>query len=154
MAEYGGGPRRVIVIGHSAGANLVASYVFDPTLHPKAGPGIAGAVVVSIPAYRAASISQRDQVYFGSDASQFAKRAPGTYLKDSKTPLLIITAQYDPVSLAPDAYDLAARICQRDNQCPAFLYVKGHNHITEVAGIGSKDDQLARGLADFIKTTR
>ncbi len=154
IARYGGDPARIVLIGHSAGANLVASYVLDPALHPAAGPGIVGAVLISGPAYRAPSIAKQDQVYFGEDASQYEKRVPGTYLKDSHTPLMIVTAQFDPVSLGPESYDLAARTCLRDRQCPVFLYLKGHNHISEVASVGSKDDQLARGLADFVKSRR
>jgi len=153
-AEYGGNPRRIIVIGHSAGANLVASYVLDPSLHPRSGSGVVGAVLISGPAYRAASIAPPDKTYFGADESQYGKRVPGTYLKTSKTPLFIVTAEFDPISLAPESYDLAARTCARDGKCPRFLYLKGHNHISEVAAIGSKDDQLGRGLTNFINTAR
>jgi len=53
--------------------------------------------------------------------------------------MMIVTAQFDPVSLAPDSYDLAARLCVRDQQCPVFLYLKGHNHISEVASVGTKE---------------
>lgn len=153
-AQYGGDPKRIVIIGHSAGANLVASYVLDPSLHPKSGPGVTGAVLISGPAYRAASLSKADQIYFGEDAGQFEKRVPGTYLKDSKTPLLIVTAELDPISLAPESYDLAARACVRDGQCPRFLFLKGHNHISEVVSVGSKDDQLAKALLDFATTKR
>ncbi len=153
-AEYDGDPRHIVVIGHSAGANLVASFVLDPSQHPKAGPGVIGAVLISGPAYRAASVSERDHAYYGAEGSQYAKRVPGTYLKDSKTPLMIVTTEFDPVILAPESYFLAEQICIRDGKCPRFLYVRGHNHISEVASIGSKDDQLARALADFIKTSR
>jgi acetyl esterase/lipase len=140
------------LIGHSAGANLVASYVLDPSLHPAQGPGVVGAVLISGPAYRAASIGAQDHVYFGNDASQYEKRVPGTYLSDSKLPLMIVTAEFDPVSLAPESYDLAARVCVRDKQCPDFLYLKGHNHISEVASVGTKDGQLAGALADFVRS--
>jgi acetyl esterase/lipase len=154
VARYGGDPRRIVVIGHSAGANLVASYVLDPELHPADGPGVIGAIVISIPAARAESIGTQDQVYLGKDASLYPKRAPDSYVGDSKTPMMIVTAQFDPVSLAPDSYDLAARLCVRDQQCPVFLYLKGHNHISEVASVGTKDDQLGRGLIDFIESRR
>ena len=153
-AQYGGNPRRIVLIGHSAGANLVASYVLDPSLHPKAGPGVVAAVLVSLPASRLASIGDRDKVYYGNDASLYAKRAPATHVNDSKLPLLIVTAEYDPVALAPDAYDLAAKVCMRDGKCPAFFYVKGHNHISEIGSIGSPDDQLSRTLIDFVRVSK
>lgn len=153
-AHYGGDPRRIFVIGHSAGANIVASYVLDPALHPKSGPGVVGAVLISGPAYRAASLAQADHAYYGDDASQYGKRVPGAYVKTSKTPLLIVTAEFDPVMLAPESYYLAEKVCVRDGKCPDFLYVKGHNHISEVASIGSKDDQLGHSLVSFVKAIR
>lgn len=153
-AQYGGDPNRIVLIGHSAGANLVASYVLDPSLHPEEGPGVAAAVVISLPAYRAASIHDLDHPYFGNDASLYEKRAPAAYVNTSKTPLMIVMTEFDPVVLAPEGYYLAAQVCVRDGKCPRFLYVTGHNHISEVASIGSKDDQLARPLVEFIKAAR
>jgi hypothetical protein len=64
---------------------------------------------------------------------------------------MIVTAEYDPIFLAPEAYDFAGRLCLRDGKCPAFVYVKGHNHISENISIGSADDQLARPLAEFVR---
>lgn len=153
-ARYGGDARRIVLIGHSAGAALVASYVLDPSLHPKSGPGVVAAVLVSLPASRVASLNQRDHLYYGSDASLYAERVPATHVDQSKLPLMLVTAEFDPVALAPDAYDLAAKVCVRDGKCAAFLYVKGHNHISEIGSIGSPDDQLARALVDFIRRAR
>lgn len=153
-ARYGGDASRIFVIGHSAGANLVASYVLDPAIYPKTGPGVAGAVLISGPAYRAASVSQEDRVYLGASAAQYARHAPAALVAASKLPLMIVTAEFDPVALAPESYDLAARVCVRDGKCPRFLYLKGHNHISEVASIGSPDDELGRAIADFVRTTR
>jgi acetyl esterase len=153
-ARYGGDPQRIVLIGHSAGANAVASYVLDPSIHPEDGPGVVAAVLISLPASRVTSIGQRDHAYFGADASLYAKRAPASHVGDSKLPLMLVTAEFDPVTLAPDAYQLAAEVCVRDGKCPRFLYVNGHNHISEVASIGSPDDQLARPLVDFVRQAR
>lgn len=152
-AQYGGNPHRIILIGHSAGANAVAGYVLDSSLHPKSGPGVVAAVLVSLPASRPQSIGQRDAGYFGSDKSLYATRAPAAHVNESKLPLLLVTAEYDPVDLAPDAYDLAAKVCVRDGKCPQFFYVRGHNHISEIGSIGSPDDQLARALTDFVRAS-
>lgn len=152
-AQYGGNPRRIVLIGHSAGANTVASYVLDSSLHPKSGPGVVSAVLVSLPTGRPQDVSQRDQLYYGSDASLFARRTPIPHANESKLPLMLVTAEYDPVDIAPVAYDLAGKVCVRDGKCPRFLYVAGHNHISEVASIGSPDDQLGRALVTFIRAS-
>ena len=43
----GGDARRIVVMGHSAGAAHVAHYVAHPRFHVQPGGGIAGAMIVS-----------------------------------------------------------------------------------------------------------
>ena len=148
--RYGGDPKRIVLIGHSAGANLVASYVLDKRIYPKSGPGIAAAILISLPASRPSGVREADRVYYG-DPSVIPSRVPGPFLETSKLPMMLITAEYDPVFLAPEAYDFAGRMCVRDGKCPAFLYVKGHNHISEIGSIGSPDDQVGRAIADYVR---
>ncbi len=149
-AHYGGDPKRIVLIGHSAGANLVASYVLDKRIYPKSGPGIAAAILVSLPASRPSGVREADRVYYG-DPSVIPSRVPGPFLEKSKLPMMLITAEYDPAFLAPEAYDFAGRMCVRDGKCPAFLYVKGHNHISEIGSIGSPDDQVGRALVEYVR---
>jgi triacylglycerol lipase len=149
-AKYGGDAKRIVLIGHSAGANLTASYVLDKRIYPKAGPGLAGAILISLPASRPSGVREADRVYYG-DPSVIPSRVPGPFLEKSKLPMMMITAEYDPVFLAPEAYDFAGRMCVRDGKCPPFLYVKGHNHISEIGSIGSPDDQVGRAIVDYVR---
>jgi carboxylesterase type B len=41
---FGGDPNRIVLIGHSAGATHVANYIFNKSLQPSGGPGVAGTV--------------------------------------------------------------------------------------------------------------
>lgn len=148
--QYGGDPKRIVLIGHSAGANIVATYVLDKRVYPKSGPGVAAAVLVSLPASRPSGVREQDRVYYG-DPSVIPSRVPGPFLEKSKLPMMLVTAEYDPPFLAPEAYDFAGRICVRDGKCPPFVYVKGHNHISEIGSVGSPDDQLGRALAEFVR---
>ena len=92
-AKYGGDSRRIVLIGHSAGANIVASYVLDKRIYPKSGPGVAAAILVSLPASRPSGVRQQDQVYYG-DAGVIAQRVPGPFLEKSKLPMMLVTAEY------------------------------------------------------------
>jgi acetyl esterase/lipase len=47
IARYGGDPSRIYMMGWSAGANHVASYVAFPEFHAIAGSGLAGAILLS-----------------------------------------------------------------------------------------------------------
>jgi acetyl esterase len=123
-------------------------------LQPKDGPGVAGAMLVSgeygLPA---ANPPPNVAAYFGADPARYAARASITHVGDSKVPLLLANAEYDPVFLAVWTYRLAAEVCRRDGKCPAFVWLKGHNHISEVASFDTKDEELGREMLDFVRST-
>lgn len=153
-AAHGGNPRRIFLMGHSAGATHVASYVFDASLHPKAGPGVVGAILVSgFYEVRPEALAPNITAYFGTDQSQFAPRSPITHVTESKLPLFIAVAEYDPPFLEIPSLELAARVCARDGKCPPLAWLKGHNHISELASVNTKDEELSRQVLDFIRTT-
>jgi acetyl esterase len=88
--------------------------------------------------------------YFGGDARKYAARSPITHVGESNVPLFIAMAEYDPPFLEIPSLDLAAQVCSRDGKCPRFAWLKGHNHISEIASINTKDDELGRLVLDFI----
>ena len=47
VAEHGGDPDRIVLVGSSAGATHIASYAAMPELHPDGEPGIRGLVLLS-----------------------------------------------------------------------------------------------------------
>lgn len=150
-AEYGGNPERIVLIGHSAGATHVASYVFDLALHPAGGPGVVGAVLVS-GAFRVTKegLAPNVAAYFGKDESQFANRSPITHVGKSKVPLFIAMAELDPVFLATESLELAQVVCKRDGKCPRFIWLKGHNHISEMASFDTPDRELGETIVNWI----
>ena len=152
-AQYGGDLNRIVLIGHSAGATNVAQYTLDASLHPTSGPGVAGAVLIS-GIYRDSRVMRRYRAYFGDDVSQYTKRLPAARMGEIKTSFLFVTAEYDPPSMVSDASYLAARICAHDSKCPPLVSLKGHNHLSEVMTIGSKDEAFGQRLVDFVKTVR
>jgi acetyl esterase len=154
-ARYGGNPDRIFLMGHSAGATHVASYAFDGNLHPREGAGVAAAILVSglyevTPEKPAPNIT----AYFGADAGQYPARSPITHVKESKVPLFIAAAEYDPPFLAVPSLDLAAKACARDGKCPRFAWLKGHNHISELASFNTGDQELGSQILEFIRATR
>ncbi|HUB96854.1 MAG TPA: alpha/beta hydrolase, partial [Stellaceae bacterium] len=99
-SRYGGDPNRIVVVGHSAGAAIVASYALDQSIDTSR-EGVVGAVVVSVPAGHA----DIDNPYYAKNA---AKDAPMAHFGEGKMPLLVTMAEYDPLALSPDSHELAA----------------------------------------------
>lgn len=154
-ARFGGDPGRIVVIGHSAGATHVAGYVFDTSLQPADGPGIAGAVLIS-GRYRIADQpgdpnGRNMQAYFGDDPSQYPARSVINHIRDGSTvPVFLVNAQYENPGLDVSGAELLSALCARDGACPRFVQLKGHNHLSEVLAFNTPDDYLGREILDFI----
>ena len=158
-AKFGGDGRRIFLIGHSAGATHVASYVFDKGLQPADGPGVAGAVLISGRyrlEYNAADPNGRNmQAYFGEDAATYAARSPITHIRDgARVPVFTVVTEYDNPGLDVVGAELLAALCARDGACPRFRRLEKHNHLSEVFAFNTADDQLGREILEFMRRGR
>ncbi|HUJ75897.1 MAG TPA: alpha/beta hydrolase [bacterium] len=151
-AEYDGDPRRIVLMGHSAGAAHVAAYVLTAALQPQDGPGVAGAILVS-GRYRAEpGMPANEQAYYGTDASQYAARSPISHVNEGHVPLFLALAEYDPLYLAEPTLDLARAVCARDQRCPRLAWLKGHNHISSMASFDTADQEFSNQVVDFVRS--
>jgi hypothetical protein len=64
-----------------------------------------------------------------------------------------VELEFDPARLASESFDLAAGTCIRDGKCPAFLWLGGHNHISEVMSIDTRDERLGEAILGFVRAT-
>ena len=158
-ARFGGDRRRIYLVGHSAGATHVASYVFDKSLQPAAGPGVAGAVLIS-GRYRldydpADPNGKNMQAYFGDDASTYAARSPISHIRDgARVPVFTVVTEYDNPGLDVTGAELLAALCARDGACPRFRRLEKHNHLSEVFAFNTADEQLGREILEFMRRGR
>ncbi len=156
--RYGGDPARIFLLGYSAGATHVASYIFDRSLQPAAGSGVAGAIVLSgvyqvHPKY-VTNVGDNMKAYFGTDASQYDARSPLTHVPGSNVPVFVAGAEHDPGFLVRHAEELKEALCKRDGRCPRFLQMAHHNHISTAAAFDTSDDELGRAVLEFIREGR
>ncbi|MSP89427.1 MAG: alpha/beta hydrolase [Alphaproteobacteria bacterium] len=124
-SEYGGDPRRIYLIGHSAGATHVATYAFLKDLHPKSGPGVAGLILMSGRYHFDPNPDDPNlrnfQAYFGTDPKRYPAMSPINHVKRArKLPVFIAVAEYDNPDLDTQGAMLLSALCQRDRACPRF----------------------------------
>lgn len=135
---YGGDARRIVLLGHSAGATDVAGYVLDRRFQPASGPGIAAAILVSgrytlVPDRRDPN-EERWETYFGTDPKLWHDRAPIDHVARSpRVPLMLVIAQSDNPGLDVGGLALRDALCRHAGRCPAFLRVAGTTHSSEMA---------------------
>jgi acetyl esterase len=149
---HSGNPRRILLFGQSAGATHVANALFDPHLRPKAIESVCAAVLMS-GLYSVTARMREPNIfqYFGTDERGYERRSPLTHVGNSQLPVFLLFAEYDPVALATPTLDLARAICLRDGKSPPLTWLRHHNHISGVIGIGSTVDNVGPQVLAFFR---
>jgi triacylglycerol lipase len=149
IAQHGGDPGRIVLAGHSAGAAHVAGFLARYGTGAAAAPGLCGAALLSgIYDIVDAPPSPMHDAYYGSGKASYAERNPFPALIRCPIPTFFSTAQWNPSEFQRQALKVIAARVERDGDIPPFVWVQGHNHISEIAALGV-DDALGGALARF-----
>jgi len=152
IGERGGDPARIYLMGHSAGAVHVATYVSHPEFQKIKGGGLAGAIMVSgIYDLTATPLGDPERAYFGADPSRYAEQSSLQGLQTTKIPLMIVAAEMDPPVFLRQFDLLKEATCKRANGCARALILPQHSHMSEVYSINTADTRLTNEILDFVK---
>ena len=151
-AKFGGDPNRIILFGHSAGANHVADYAAHPEVRGAEASSVKGVILLS-PAYSTAPAA-RPNGYYGQDADLGSAAGQITRLTASPYPLFYGYAEFDPPPMRATAAALIEGICKTPSRCPKSVDLKDSNHFTEGMALGTSDQQLGGPLLQWIKTLK
>ena len=153
IGAHGGEASRVFLMGHSAGAVHVASYVSHPQFFKVKDGGLKGAIMVSgIYQLSAETIGEPEKIYFGTDPSLYAERSSLQGLATSKIPLMITAAELDPPAFGSQLELVKAATCKGASGCARTLMLPQHSHMSEVYAINTADDRLTSQILEFVKT--
>lgn len=149
--EYGGDSSRIFLMGNSAGATHVASYLFREASHFADGPGVAGALLSS--GVYAAGDSKTAKAYYGEYAGERRARAPlgavETY-RGKRVPIFMWSAEFDPAGIESSVAHMYAELCDKYKDCPRFTQFQGYNHVSQVMSLNSADTEVGDAALDFI----
>ena len=149
-AAQGGDPNRIYLMGHSAGATHVANYMSHSQFHSAAGPGVAGAIIVSaFYDFETLNATGTFFQYHGNDKAQYLKRSPLPGLIASKAPILFAVAEHDTPDFLQQAEVLRKGFCSA-GRCQRIVMLTGHSHMSEVYSINTADTGLSREILAFI----
>jgi triacylglycerol lipase len=153
VAAYGGDPKRIFLMGQSAGAVHVAGYVAHPRFQPAAGPGLAGALLISgIYDIPQADANQFQRAYYGEAREKWAACSTLEGLARTELPLLFSVSEFDGADFQKQAALLPTAFTQASGRFPRLHWLAGHNHLSPVLAIGSAADTLGPVIRDFIDT--
>ena len=152
IGESGGDPARIYLMGHSAGAVHVATYVSHPEFHKVSGGGLAGAIMVSgIYDLTVAPLAETQRAYFGTDPERYVERSSLQGLVATKTPLMTAAAELDPAGFVLQFDRLKDAICKRASGCARAILLPQHSHMSEVYSINTADTRLTDQILEFVK---
>jgi acetyl esterase/lipase len=152
IATYGGDGNRIYLMGHSAGATHVATYVSHPEFHGPKGSGIVGAIFSSaIFDLTKREPSEGSLAYFGKDPAQLVERSAMAGLVKTSIPFMMSTAELDPPVFGEQFALLKEAMCKSEHGCVRGLVVAKHSHMSESYAIGTADTQLSSQILEFIK---
>ncbi len=151
IRAHGGDPARVFLMGHSAGAVHVASYIANPKFHTRRGTGLAGAILLSgLYDFTKFPPGPPEQAYFGEDAAKLAEASTLALLPETKIRLMAIYAERDPPNFIEQGKLLQTTMC-RANRCSSVALLGKHSHMSEVYAINTPDRELSGQIVAFIK---
>jgi arylformamidase len=150
VAEHGGDPERIVLVGSSAGATHIAGYAALPDLHPGGAPGIRGLVLLS-GAYDLPSFDDEAVLgpYFG-DRAGWEAASPLAGLVASGLPVLLAVAEHDPPVSHRQAAIAFMAFYGSGGRVPHLVYAAGHNHFTEIFHLNTDDRLLGDHIAAFV----
>jgi acetyl esterase/lipase len=139
IAPYGGDPETIVVLAHSEGALLTATYLYDEQSQLASGSGIAAAVLSS--------------GTIGDAALRQLAALVDDYRGDP-VPLALWRAGFDTAQVRNDTQALYEQLCDKFDDCPWLEQFDGHNHMSQIFSFGTDDGSVMNAFIRFYHTVR
>ena len=141
-SQFGGDPRRIFLVGESAGAAHVATATLVRRFHPQEGLAIAGAILISgvynvyleklaRRQFGVLSPDPRNEPYYGSNVDDYKSMSTVDLIDVPAMPLLITFAELDLLQMQVQAGEIFARLVTQHGFEPQLKVIRGHNHLTQ-----------------------
>lgn len=145
IKEYGGDPDKLFLLGTSAGAVHISTYI---QLLSKTGD-IRAAILLS-GLYGCTPLEERDAFYYGEDYL-YPSRMPLTALTKTQLPLLLACAEFDPPRFQTEFIGLLQKRLTQHGHLPRSFILSGHNHLSMTIHLGTQDTRLSDEIFSFVE---
>jgi acetyl esterase/lipase len=150
-------PKRIFLMGHSAGGAHVGSYAFDKRLQPSDGHSLAGVLIISgrvrADARDDNPNAKRVMAYYGPDTSVYDDLSPVSHVDTQSPPTFVACAEFENPLIDVYCFELAHRLAAAKGRAPPFMWLKGHNHTSIIAHFNTEEDELGRACLRFMQET-
>jgi acetyl esterase/lipase len=142
---FGGRSDEVVLVGYSAGAFHVASYLAHPELRAP-DPGVAAVVLVSGLYSPEAVTGAAEKSYFGNDTSKYNDRSALPGILRVEAPIVLAWAKADAPGLVAQGEKLKTELCTAGH-CPRTILLGDDDGISSALA----SDEPNKGLPAQIK---
>jgi acetyl esterase/lipase len=158
IAEYGGDPDQVFVVGHSAGAYLLALLATDErylAAHGLSTRDIRGLVPVSAFFWveRTGVAPDRPKTVWGSDASVWADASPAHHLRAGLPPMLILYADGDEPWRQQQNEEFERDVRKAGNARVGIVRIAGRTHMSILNHLKDDNDPASNNIVAFVNAT-
>jgi acetyl esterase/lipase len=155
-AEYGGDPRKLFVIGHSAGAYLAALLALDPkylAAYQVSPKDLAGVVPVSAFFYveRTGVAPDRPKDVWGTDPAAWKAASPAAYVRKDAPPMLLLYADGDADWRRQQQADFQADMKKAGASAVEMRMIPGRDHGSIWSKMRNANDETASAIIAFLK---
>lgn len=125
IEQFGGNPRSILLVGHSAGGCHVASYLYDPNVGRMPSPDVKGAVLISA-RLRADCLPDNPNAnnvrqYFGDDADAYEAVSPVMFAGTKALPVMVAVAEFENRYIDAYGAEFVQRHAMRTGKAPRFV---------------------------------
>ncbi len=146
---------KIFLFGHSAGAQHVASYIFEEEYQLE-NDGVTGAILASGSVYDTQILNgdadPQYYDYFGRDNKLYPVRSVLHKLEGRKVPVFVSYAEYDKDNFQYQASKMIDALYKRDIQLPMVKQVMDHNHLSEVFHFNTGSSLFAYDILMFMRS--
>ncbi|MGD8324402.1 MAG: alpha/beta hydrolase fold domain-containing protein [Gammaproteobacteria bacterium] len=152
IADYGGDPNKIFVLGISSGSLHSAGYVFRADLLPRGTARAAGAILMSGPyTFDFQNAGPSQLAYYGEDPARYAEKVVVGNVTSTDIPVLFTTAEWDPPRYTTAFAQLFREIVIEHGIVPRYHQSLGHNHESQRGLLGTAEKNVSVEIIDFIE---
>ena len=154
-ADHGLDSRKIVLMGHSAGAHLCSLVAMDSFYLEEQGvtPEIIRGVVSVSGVYDLTRTGVTGQLLyadvFGIDEQQLKEASPTFHVGGSPAPFLLLYAE-DDYPTADFQTRRFASILDKSGGSVRILQIFGRNHVNIISGVGKNDDPVRNEIVNFL----
>jgi acetyl esterase/lipase len=155
IERFGGDPRRVFVMGHSAGACHVGLYAYDPRFGAVGPEQVSGLIVVSGRVRTENSAenpnARKVEAYVGSDAAALEQASVVNHVTRESVPTMVAFGEWENPLLDLHCTELLHRLSQSQRRTPRVVRLSGYTHSGMIAHFNTAEERVGLEILAFIK---